>query len=49
VWTFIEQPFAASHELAYAAATLLIVMIFLTNVVARLAIAAYVRRSRGEA
>ncbi len=49
VWTFIEQPFAASHELAYAAAALLMVFVFLTNVVARLAIAAYVRRSRGEA
>ncbi len=35
VWTYISQPFAASHALAYAAATLLMVFVFATNLVAR--------------
>lgn len=47
VWTFISQPFAASHALAYAAAVVLIVLIFTTNVVARLVLASFARRTRG--
>lgn len=35
VWTYISQPFAASHELAYAAATLLMLFVFATNLIAR--------------
>lgn len=35
VWTYISQPFAASHALAYAAATLLMVFVFATNLIAR--------------
>ncbi|MGH7737967.1 MAG: PstA family ABC transporter permease [Candidatus Tyrphobacter sp.] len=35
VWTYISQPFKQSHSLAYAAATLLMIFIFLTNLIAR--------------
>lgn len=35
VWTYISQPFEASHRLAYAAAFLLMIFIFGTNLVAR--------------
>jgi phosphate transport system permease protein len=35
VWTYISQPFEESHQLAYAAATLLMIFVFLTNLVAR--------------
>jgi phosphate transport system permease protein len=35
VWTYISQPFEESHQLAYAAATLLMIFIFITNLVAR--------------
>ncbi len=35
VWTYISQPFAPSHALAYAAATLLMLFIFATNFIAR--------------
>jgi phosphate transport system permease protein len=35
VWTYISQPFAASHRLAYAAALLLMVFVFVTNLLAR--------------
>ncbi|MHB8148327.1 MAG: phosphate ABC transporter permease PstA [Vulcanimicrobiaceae bacterium] len=35
VWTYISQPFAQSHELAYAAALLLMIFIFTTNLLAR--------------
>ncbi len=35
VWTYISQPFAKSHELAYAAALLLMIFIFTTNLLAR--------------
>ncbi len=35
VWTYISQPFAASHALAYAAATLLMLFVFATNLFAR--------------
>ncbi|MGH7728889.1 MAG: phosphate ABC transporter permease PstA [Vulcanimicrobiaceae bacterium] len=47
VWTFINEPFPQAHALAYAAATILIVLILVTNVVARIAIDSIVRRSRG--
>jgi phosphate transport system permease protein len=35
VWTYISQPFAPSHALAYAAATLLMFFVFATNLIAR--------------
>jgi phosphate transport system permease protein len=35
VWTYISQPFEASHRLAYAAALLLMVFVFCTNLLAR--------------
>lgn len=35
VWTYISQPFDASHQLAYAAAFLLMIFVFATNLVAR--------------
>lgn len=35
VWTYISQPFAPSHALAYAAATLLMLFVFATNLIAR--------------
>ena len=35
VWTYISQPFEESHQLAYAAAALLMIFVFLTNLVAR--------------
>ncbi len=35
VWTYISQPFAKSHALAYAAAALLMILVFGTNLVAR--------------
>lgn len=41
VWTFISQPFAQSHELAYAAAALLMLFIFITNLVSRTALDAW--------
>ncbi|MGH7708850.1 MAG: phosphate ABC transporter permease PstA [Candidatus Dormibacteria bacterium] len=46
VWSFISQPFEASHQLAYAAATILIVFIFLVNIAARSALDGVVRRMR---
>jgi phosphate transport system permease protein len=35
VWTFISQPFEQSHQLAYAAAALLMILVFCTNLLAR--------------
>lgn len=35
VWTYISQPFAQAHALAYAAAALLMLLVFGTNLVAR--------------
>lgn len=35
VWTFIQQPFSAAHALAYMAALLLMVAVFLLNLAAR--------------
>ncbi len=39
VWTFINQPFTTAHELAYAAAFLLMVAVLILNIVARQAMA----------
>lgn len=41
VWTFISQPFTQSHQLAYAAAALLMLFIFITNLVSRTALDAW--------
>ena len=41
VWTFISQPFKQSHQLAYAAAALLMLFIFVTNLVSRTALEAW--------
>jgi phosphate transport system permease protein len=38
VWTFISQPFEQSHQLAYAAAALLMILVFCTNLLARTAL-----------
>lgn len=46
VWTFINQPFQRSHELAYAAAALLMIFVFLTNLVARSMVEYRLNRSR---
>jgi phosphate transport system permease protein len=35
VWTYISQPFDESHQLAYAAAALLMIFVFVTNLLAR--------------
>jgi len=35
VWTYISQPFEESHQLAYAAAALLMIFVFATNLLAR--------------
>jgi phosphate transport system permease protein len=35
VWTYISQPFPEAHALAYAAAALLMILVFATNLVAR--------------
>jgi phosphate transport system permease protein len=48
VWTFIGQPFNEAHQLAYGAAVLLIIAIFLVNVVARLALHRIAERTRGK-
>jgi phosphate transport system permease protein len=47
VWTFISQPFAQSHQLAYAAAALLMLFIFITNLVSRFALVAWGAQRRG--
>ena len=47
VWTFISMPFADSHALAYAAAALLMIMIFTLNLVSRTAVDYWVLRTRG--
>ncbi len=46
VWTFISQPFPQAHALAYAAAALLMIFIFLTNLVSRSAVEYWSARSR---
>lgn len=48
IWTFISQPFAASHALAYAAATVLMLMIVTTNLVARSYFDRLAKKQRGE-
>jgi phosphate transport system permease protein len=35
VWTYISQPFPEAHALAYAAAALLMILVFVTNLLAR--------------
>ncbi len=46
VWTYISQPFEASHQLAYAAAALLMIFIFATNLLARSFVEYRTNRSR---
>ena len=48
IWTFISQPFAESHALAFAAAALLMLMIVVTNVFARSWLENLARKQRGE-
>ena len=48
IWTFISQPFAESHALAYAAASILILLIAVTNVAARAYFDSLARKQRGE-
>jgi phosphate transport system permease protein len=48
IWTFISEPFAASHALAYAAASVLMLMIVVTNVLARAFFDRLARKQRGE-
>ncbi|HUA09937.1 MAG TPA: phosphate ABC transporter permease PstA [Candidatus Acidoferrales bacterium] len=47
VWTYISQPFEASHQLAYAAAALLMIFVFLTNLLARSFVEYRLGRHRG--
>jgi len=48
VWTYISQPFEASHQLAYAAAALLMIFVFLTNLLARSFVEYKLGKSRGK-
>lgn len=48
IWTFISQPFEESHQLAYAAAAILMLMIVVTNVVARSWLESMARKQHGE-
>lgn len=48
IWTFISQPFAESHALAFAAAAILMMMILITNVFARSWLEGLARKQRGE-
>ncbi|MHB8177255.1 MAG: phosphate ABC transporter permease PstA [Vulcanimicrobiaceae bacterium] len=45
VWTFISLPFTASHELAYAAAVLLMLIIFVTNLASRTFVEYYAQKT----
>ncbi len=47
VWTYINQPFEASHQLAYAAAALLMIFVFVTNLLARSFVEYRLGRNRG--
>jgi phosphate transport system permease protein len=47
VWTYISQPFEQSHQLAYAAAALLMIFVFLTNLLARSFVEYRLGRNRG--
>ncbi|MDE2480569.1 MAG: phosphate ABC transporter permease PstA [bacterium] len=46
VWTYISQPFPESHQLAYAAAALLMIFVFVTNLLARSFVEYKTNRSR---
>jgi phosphate transport system permease protein len=46
VWSFISQPFTQAHELAYAAAALLMIFIFATNLISRVALEAWGAKTR---
>ena len=46
VWTYISQPFEA-HALAYAAAALLMIFVFVTNLLARSFVEYKFSRNRG--
>ncbi len=46
IWTYISQPFSESHRLAYAAAALLMIFIFATNLLARSFVEYKTNRSR---
>jgi phosphate transport system permease protein len=47
VWTYISQPFEESHQLAYAAALLLMIFVFATNLLARSFVEYRFARQRG--
>lgn len=46
IWTYISQPFAQAHQLAYAAALLLMAFVFGTNLIARSFVEYRAQRSR---
>lgn len=48
VWTYISQPFEESHQLAYAAAALLMIFVFVTNLLARSFVEYRLGRHRGQ-
>jgi phosphate transport system permease protein len=47
IWTFISEPFAEAHALAYAAAAILMTMIVVTNVLARSWLDSLARKQHG--
>jgi len=47
VWTYISQPFPEAHALAYAAAALLMILVFATNLLARSFVEYKFARNRG--
>jgi phosphate transport system permease protein len=47
VWTYISQPFPEAHALAYAAAALLMILVFATNLLARSFVEYKFSRTRG--
>ena len=47
IWTFIGEPFESAHALAYGAAVLLMIAVFLINVVGRIAVERYAAHIRG--
>lgn len=44
IWTFINEPFASAHRLAFAAAMLITAFVLLLNVAARVLLALFARR-----
>ncbi|HQU14621.1 MAG: phosphate ABC transporter, permease protein PstA [Chromatiales bacterium 21-64-14] len=44
IWTFINEPFASAHRLAFAAALLITALVLLINVLARLLLTGFSRR-----